>query len=87
MYSIQYTDSVWWGGGRGGGRVLNCAEDHNLQEFHTLFLTRFRTYKIASQPQTEMTTKDDIKGLVSLKFLHPWSSLCISFEQLMGGWG
>ncbi len=46
--------------------------DHILQEFYTLFLTRFRTYKIASPPQTKMTRKDDIKGLVSLKFLHPW---------------
>jgi hypothetical protein len=37
----------------------------------TLFLTGFRTYKIASTPLTKMTSKDDIKGLVSLKFLHP----------------
>ncbi len=52
-----YTDSVWlWGGGGG---------------VYTLFLTRFRTYKIASPPQTKMTCKDDIKGLVSLKFLRP----------------
>ncbi len=66
-----YTDSVWlWGGG--GGRVLKCTVDHILQEFGTLFLTRFRTYKIASPPQTKMTSKDDIKGLVSLKFLRPW---------------
>jgi hypothetical protein len=52
--------------------VLNCAVDHILQEFYTLFLTRFRTYKIASPSQTKMTRKDDIKGLVSLKFLCPW---------------
>jgi predicted anti-sigma-YlaC factor YlaD len=45
--------------------------DHILQEFYTLFLTRFRTYKIASPPQTKMTSKDDIKGLVSLKLLCP----------------
>jgi hypothetical protein len=43
-----------------------------LQEFYTLFLTRFKTYKIASPPQTKKTSKDDIKGLVSLKFLHHW---------------
>ncbi len=59
-------------GGDGGG-VLNCAVDYILQEFYTLFLTRFRTYKIASPPQTKMTSKDDIKGLLSLKFLRPWS--------------
>jgi hypothetical protein len=52
-----YTDSVWlWGcGGRG---VLSCVVDHILQEFNTLFL--IRTYKIATPPQTEMTSKDDI---------------------------
>ncbi len=64
-----YADSVWlWGWG-----VLKCTVDHILQEFYTLFLTRFRTYNIASPPQTKMTSKDDIKGLVSLKFLRPWS--------------
>ncbi len=36
-----------------------------------LFLTRFRVYKIASPPQTKMTSKDDIQGLVSLSsFVH-----------------
>jgi hypothetical protein len=63
-----YTDSVWLWGGVG---VLNCVVDHILQEFYTLFLTRFRTYKIALPPPTKMTSKDDIYGLVSLKFLCP----------------
>ncbi len=44
---------------------------HILQEFNIKFLTRFRTYKIATPPQTKMTIKDDIQGMVSLKFLHP----------------
>ncbi len=66
-----YTDSVWQGWGGGG---LNCTVDHILQEFYSLFLTRFRTYKIVSPPQTKMTSKDDNKGLVSLKFLRPWYS-------------
>jgi hypothetical protein len=35
--------------------MLNCAVDHILQEFYTLFLTSFRTYKIASPPHTKMT--------------------------------
>ncbi len=35
-----------------GGRVLSCVGDHILQEFNTLFLTKFRTYKIARPPQT-----------------------------------
>ncbi len=42
-----YTDSVWLAGGAG---VLSCAGEHNLQEFKTLVLTRFRTYKIALPP-------------------------------------
>jgi hypothetical protein len=46
----------------GGGGVLECPVDHILQEFYTVFLTRFRTYKIASPPQTKMTSKDDSKG-------------------------
>jgi hypothetical protein len=57
----------------GGGGVLKCTVDHILQEFYTLFLTRFRTQKIAAPPLTQMTSKDDIKGLVSLKFLRPWT--------------
>ncbi len=53
---------------------MKCAEDHILQEFYTLFLTRFRTHKIASPPHGyKVTSKGDIKGLVSLKFLRPWS--------------
>ncbi len=57
--STVYTDSVWlWG----GGGVLICVVDHIMQEFNTVFLTRFRirTYKIAAPPQTKMTSKDDI---------------------------
>jgi hypothetical protein len=56
-----------------GGVELYC--DHILQKFYILFLTIFRTYKIASPPRTKMTSKDDIKGLVSLKFLRPCTAL------------
>jgi len=38
--------------GRGWG-VMSCVGGYILQEFNTLFLTRFRTYKIASPPQTK----------------------------------
>jgi hypothetical protein len=68
--NVQYIQTVCDCGGR-GWRVLKCTVDHILQEFYTLFLTRSRTYKIASPPQSKMTSKDDIKGLVSLKFLRP----------------
>jgi hypothetical protein len=53
----------------GGGGVLKCTLDHILQVFYTPFRTRFRTYKIATPPQTKVTSKDDHKGFVSLKFL------------------
>ena len=46
------------------GGMLNFAVDHILQEFYTLFLTIFRTNKIASPPQKKIISKDDIKGLV-----------------------
>jgi hypothetical protein len=32
---------------------LNCVEDHILQEFDTLFLTRFRIYKNFLPSQTK----------------------------------
>ncbi len=54
--------------------MLNYAVDHILQEFYILILTRFRTYKTATPPQTKMTSKDDIKGFVSVKFLRLWAN-------------
>jgi len=56
----------------GGEGVLNSAVDHILQKFYTLFLTRFRTYKKLLHHPKQMTNEDDIKGLVSLKFLRSW---------------
>jgi hypothetical protein len=55
---------------------LKCTVDYILQKFYTLFLTRFGTYIVASPPQTKMTSKDNIKGLVSLKFLRPCRKVC-----------
>ncbi len=55
-----FTDSVWlWG----GGGVLSCVVEHILQEFNTLFLTRFRTYKIATPPQTKTPIKTTPPGV------------------------
>ncbi len=48
-----------------------CLYRSFVHELNTRFLIRFRTYKIASPPPTKMTRKDDIKGLVALKFLRP----------------
>jgi hypothetical protein len=60
--NVQYIQTEYGCGGGGGGArmVLSCVVDHILQEFNTLFLTRFRTYKIATPSQTKMTSKDDI---------------------------
>ncbi len=46
-----YTDSVWLWGGGGGGFEL-CCRPHSAG-VNTLFLTRLRTYKIATPPQTK----------------------------------
>jgi hypothetical protein len=48
------TLSVWGGG---GGWGVNCAVDHILLEFCTLFLTRCRTYQITPPPQTKWPVK------------------------------
>ena len=61
--------------------MLNCAVDQILQEFYTLFLARFRTYKLLHHPK-QMTSEDDIKGLVSLSsFVHDCNS-CYSSMML-----
>ncbi len=52
----QYMQTVCsWEEVGGGGVVdsLSCVRDHILQEFYTMYLTRFRTYKIALPPQTK----------------------------------
>jgi len=62
QYIHFYTDSVWLWGGAGGG-MLNCALEHILREFNTLFLTRFRTYKIASPTRTKWPVKTTGNGV------------------------
>ena len=50
--NVQYIQTVCGCGGEGRG-VLSWVVDHILQEFNTLFLTSFRTYKIPTSPQTK----------------------------------
>ncbi len=64
MYNI-YRQCMTVGVG-GGGVEMYCGP-YSARVLDS----RFRTYKIASPLQTKMTSKDDIKGLVSLKFLRP----------------
>ncbi len=47
---VQYIQTLY--GWEGVGSVLSLVGDHILQEFNTLYLTRFRTYKIARPLQT-----------------------------------
>ncbi len=48
--TVQYISTVF---GCGEWGVLSCVVDYILQEFSTLFPTRFRTFKIATSPQTK----------------------------------
>ncbi len=69
----EYTGSVWvWGGGVGWGGVEMYCGPYSAGVLHSVS-DRIQILKIASPPQTKMTSKDDIKGLVSLKFLRPCS--------------
>jgi hypothetical protein len=62
-----YTDSVC---GCGGGAVKMGCRPYSAGVLHSV--SDQRTYKIASPPQTKMTSKDVIKGFVSLNFIRPW---------------
>jgi hypothetical protein len=74
--------------GRGvGGVKLCCVGDHILQEFNTLYLTRFRTYKIARLPQTKTVEgkgpQTDIhrsKVPIQVNFIL-MTTFCIAFNQ------
>ncbi len=70
--NVQYTHTVC-GCGRG---VLSCVVDHILQEFNTLILTRFRTYKIATPPQTKTPVQTTFRYTCLYKsFVHAANSL------------
>ncbi len=64
--------------------VWGSVGDHILQEFYTLYLTRFRTFKIARPPQTKtqegrgpQTDKHPAKSLYKLFF--QMTTFCIAF--------
>ncbi len=63
-----YTDSVVSEEGGGG---VNCSVDHILQEFYTVS-DQIQNLPNCFTTPNKMTSEDDIKGLVSLKFLCPW---------------
>jgi hypothetical protein len=65
--NVQYIQTVraWGGGG------LNCAVDHILQEFLYSVSDQIQNLSNYFTNPNKMTSEDDIKGLVSLKFLRP----------------
>ncbi len=71
---------------------MNCAVDHILQEFYTLFLTEIQNLPNCFTTPNKMTSEDDIKGLVSLKFLRPWvyhmhyTKLCKEMQRVGLDW-
>jgi hypothetical protein len=76
--NVQYKQTVCdWGGG-GGGVEMFCGP-YSAGVFNSV--SDQIQNKIASPPLTKMTSKDDIKGLVSLKFLRPWFT--VSGKQLL----
>ncbi len=59
---VHYIQTVCdWKGG--GGCWVVSETIFCLQEFNTLFLTRFRNYKIAAQPQTKATRRGILKQI------------------------
>ncbi len=53
--------------------MLGCVVVHILQEFNTLFLTRFRTYKIKTPPQTKTPVKTTVRDCcLYSSFVHGW---------------
>jgi hypothetical protein len=65
---IHYTDSVWlWGG------VELCCRPYTAGVLHSVS-DQIQNLQKCFTPQTKMASKDDIKGMVSLKFLR--SCLC-----------
>jgi hypothetical protein len=61
VHTVVYTYSVLLGGG--GAGMLSFVGDHILQEFNTLFLTRFRTYKIATPLQQKPRRGVDLRQI------------------------
>jgi hypothetical protein len=54
MYSIKFVKG-------GGGGVQGSVGDHIVQEFDSLYLTRFRTYKIGGRRQINICRKVPIQ--------------------------
>ncbi len=71
--NVQTREKWLWG----GGGVLSCVVDHILQEFNTLFMSRFRTYKIATPPQTKTPLRTTFRDwCLYSSFVHVFPVYC-----------
>ncbi len=72
----------------GGGGMLICNVDHILQEFNSLFLNRFRTYKITTPPQTKSPVNTTFRDwCLYSSFIHGFPlTPTILFSQLIRGY-
>jgi hypothetical protein len=67
--------------------VQSPVGDHILQEFNTLYLTRFRTYKIPRPPKTKPGERGGLRQIntcrkVPLQVIFCWmTTFCIAFYQ------
>ncbi len=73
--------------GRGWG-VLSPVGDHILQEFNTLYLTRFRTYKIVDHPKLKprMWVASDRSKLAAKVNCLRWRHFAVVSLQLISPW-
>jgi hypothetical protein len=60
LVKVQYIQTVcgWEGVG-----VLSPIGDHNLQEFNTPYVTRFRTYKMLDHPKQKPSSWEDLRQI------------------------
>jgi hypothetical protein len=79
--NVQYTQTVCVCGGGGGGVELYCGP-------YSAGVLRSVSDQIQNLPNcsttlNKMTSEDDIKGLVALKFLRPWEGAILLIGLIM----
>ncbi len=74
---IQTTQTVCGYGGWGGGGVELCVQTIFCKGLHSVS-DQIQNLQNCFTTPNKMTSKDDIQGLVSLKFLRPCSALSIT---------
>ncbi len=63
--------------------MSSCVVDHILQEFNTLFLTRFRTYKIATPSQAKITSNETFRDWFLLSsFVYEYIHQVLTYEYI-----